>query len=58
MEKFILGNRTYFRIYDLPLYSVLIHFQTNALYYKTLELQRKAESYFQHTESTFPGKVL
>ena len=23
------------------------------LYHKTLELQRKAESYFQHTKSTF-----
>ena len=26
---------------------------TDALYYKTLEMQRKAESYFQHAKSTF-----
>ena len=27
--------------------------QTDALYYKTLELQRKAESYFQHSKVLF-----
>ena len=28
-------------------------YYTDALYYKTLELQRKAESYFQPTKSAF-----
>ena len=36
------------------LWSTIIQYlKTDALYYKTSGLQRKAESYFQHTKSTF-----
>ena len=35
------------------MHSVLKSNSTDALYYKTLELQRKVESYFQYTKSTF-----
>ena len=33
--------------------SVLADTKRDVLYYKTLDLQRKAESCFQHTKSTF-----